>query len=224
MIVQMKTFNSTKNGERTLQDWDCAEAMDFPLFERTLKHVHDHGKLPEDMYSKEDQNKLGESHVDEEAIQQAKMEAEKWFAGLELPNGGEHIQLCILDGFLLYSDPSNPLIPPSVTNLLDLKLFLRSTEGQTVERRSKRDGYVTLGDFWVDPPGYVEDVVWPNYVLEHAWMFEGGDVDQGECTEKVKEEGVVVAPGMGERKMGELMAWGIEIVKESVKKSAKKMT
>ena len=190
--------------------------MDFPLFERTLKHVKDHGRLPDDMYSKEDQNELGECHVADEIIHHAQTETKSWFQALELSPENRHVELCVLDGFLLYSDPSKRSIPDSITELLDLKLFLHVTLAQTIERRGKRAGYVTLGDFWVDPPGYVEDVVWPNYAQEHAWMFDRGDVDGGELTSKVEDDGVVVAPGKGEQQMKELMLWGSERLKEKL--------
>jgi nicotinamide/nicotinate riboside kinase len=193
--------------------------MDFPLFQRTLKHVKDHGCLPKDMYSKEDQNLLGESHVDDKIVQQAAADVEKWFAGLELPDSMKHIQICLIDGFLLFSNPAKPSVPKAITDMLDLKLFLRATLAQMIERRGKRAGYVTLGDFWVDPPGYVEDVVWSNYAQEHAWMFEGGDADSGKLVVLVKQEGVLVAPGNGDAKMVDLMAWGIERVKQVIERT-----
>lgn len=220
MQSQIKTFSSTQHGDRQLQDWDCADAMDFPTFERTLKHVKEHGCLPEDMYSKEDQNALGRSHVDDATIRQAAVDAEHWFAALQLPIGTEHVQICLIDGFLLYSDPDAPSIPKAITDLLDLKLFLRVSLAQMIERRGERAGYVTLADFWVDPPGYVEDVVWCNYAREHAWMFEGGDADAGKERTRVREEGVLVAPGDGERTMGELMTWGVEQVKRLIGRAA----
>ena len=217
---QIKKFTSVKHGVRELQDWDCADAMDFPYFERTLKHVKDHGCLPADMYSKEDQNALGESHVDDETVQQALQKVKEWFAGLKLPDAMKHVQICLIDGFLLFSDPSEPSIPKSITDLLDLKLFLRVTLAQMIERRGKRSGYVTLGDFWVDPPGYVEDIVWVNYVQEHSWMFEGGDADDGEEKASVKQEGIHVAPGKGEEKMVRLLDWGIEQVEQMIESSS----
>ncbi|KAF7512018.1 hypothetical protein GJ744_002731 [Endocarpon pusillum] len=120
-----------------------------------------------------------------------------------LGGGGVEMRICVLDGFLLYADPgaqNNPSIPASITELLDLKLFLRSTEARTRARREARSGYVTLEGFWRDPDGYVDEVVWPNYVREHAWIFEGGDVDQGAVRAEVRERcGIEVAPGMGER-------------------------
>lgn len=190
--------------------------MDFQLFERTLKHVKEYGTLPQDMYSKEDQNALGESHVEDESIRLAKSDLEKWFAEISLLDDQKHVQVCLIDGFLLYSDPAKRSVPKIVTDLLDLKLFLRASLAQVVERRAKRAGYVTLESFWVDPPGYVEDVVWTNYADEHAWMFDGGDVDRGEVLDTVGEEGVLVAPGNGDEKMVDLMAWGVERVKQSI--------
>lgn len=194
--------------------------MDFPIFERTLKHVKDYGRLPEDMYSKEDQNALGESRVDDETIQRAAADAKDWFAGLQLPDAMKHVHICLIDGFLLYSDPDKPSIPKTITDMLDLKLFLRVTLAQMIERRGKRAGYVTLGDFWVDPPGYVEDVVWFNYAREHSWMFEGRDADDGKERARVSKEGIRVAPDNGEAKMVALMAWATNQVMQLVEKVA----
>ena len=71
---------------------------------------------------------------------------------------------------------------------------------------------MTLEGFWEDPPGYVDEVVWPNYLREHAWMFEGGDVDQGALTEEVGRQGIFVGPGKGEKGMGELLDWAVGVL------------
>jgi nicotinamide/nicotinate riboside kinase len=150
------------------------------------------------------------------------------------------IRICILEGFLLYPNPnpkpspkphphtsktsttSTPLSPSpsSITALLDLKLFLRSTYALTRHRRQARPGYVTLEGFWEDPPGYVDEVVWPNYVREHGWMFEGGDVDFGEVKSSVvvQEEGIYVGPGKGEKGMRELLGWAVGVVGARVRR------
>ncbi|PHH72275.1 hypothetical protein CDD80_4655 [Ophiocordyceps camponoti-rufipedis] len=60
---------------------------------------------------------------------------------------------------------------------LDVKLFVRASYASAKARREARAGYVTIEGFWEDPPGYVEAVVWPNYVADHGWMFEGADVE-----------------------------------------------
>lgn len=64
-----------------------------------------------------------------------------------------------------------------IQSSLDLKFFLRAPYQKVKERREARSGYVTLDGFWTDPPGYVDNIVWPNYVQDHAWMFEGRDIE-----------------------------------------------
>ena len=71
---------------------------------------------------------------------------------------------------------------------------------------------MTLEGFWEDPEGYVDEVVWPNYVREHKWMFENGDVDQGGLVDEVQKEKVLVAPGKGEQSMADILRWSVETI------------
>jgi nicotinamide/nicotinate riboside kinase len=139
-----------------------------------------------------------------------------WLSMAKLPKSVNSVTICILDGFLLYSDPARRSIPRSITDLLDLKLFVRSNYERTKTRREARKGYVTLEGFWEDPEGYVDEVVWPNYIAEHKWMFEGRDVDDGEVAERVQEEGILVAPGKGEMSIGELLLWSVETIEREI--------
>lgn len=84
----------------------------------------------------------------------------------------EPLRLCVLDGFLLYSSAMAAIQP-----FLDLKLFLLVSYERAKARREARSGYVTLEGFWEDPPGYVDKIVWPNYVEDHSFLFEDGDVE-----------------------------------------------
>jgi nicotinamide/nicotinate riboside kinase len=43
------------------------------------------------------------------------------------------------------------------------------------------------GSLWRDPPNYWEQIVWPAYVRAHTDMLEGGDIEHGRPTEKVKD-------------------------------------
>lgn len=88
-------------------------------------------------------------------------------------------------------------------------------------------------NFWVDPPGYVDDVVWPRYVEDHAWLLLPQDaqeqiLDLGEGREmaedrrkmllervgdgrSVREDvGVRVAPGFGEMGMEMVVRWAVD--------------
>ena len=147
--------------------------------------------------SKEDQNSIGECPVSEAKIAAMKAKVQSWLA----PGQPGHtillssassspsppLKICLLDGFLLYAAPTTALgstVPP----LLDVRLFLRVSLDRARARREARDGYVTLEGFWTDPPGYVDQIVWPNYVASHAWLFENGAAERGRLDADVLAE------------------------------------
>ncbi|KAH1685973.1 hypothetical protein KXX25_005092 [Aspergillus fumigatus] len=86
-------------------------------------------------------------------------------------------------------------------------------------------------NFWTDPPGYVDDIVWPRYVRDHAWLLlpESGldndryqstrnsDTDElirivGQGTNVRTDAGVAVAPGKGTLPMVDVLKWAIQEV------------
>jgi nicotinamide/nicotinate riboside kinase len=83
-------------------------------------------------------------------------------------------------------------------------------------------------NFWTDPPGYVDDIVWPRYVQDHAWLLlpEGdsrkGNVQSTDRQELLKrvgqginlrtDAGVSVAPGQGTKPMVDTLKWAVEEV------------
>lgn len=79
---------------------------------------------------------------------------------------------------------------------------------------SARDGYVTLEGFWKDPPGYVDKIVWPNYVEAHKWLFEDGDVEGLKLDEGVlREYGILVQMGRGvDVDMETTFEWAVEML------------
>ncbi|KAJ9619164.1 ribosylnicotinamide kinase [Taxawa tesnikishii (nom. ined.)] len=147
-----------KNG---VADWDCLESINLPEFEQTLKFIKDKGALPPDFQSKEDQNSVGEAGVNKDVVEQLKKRTHVSLHGRPGPS------VAIIDGFLLFSEEMK-----AVRDLFDIKLFLRTDYKTAKARREARSGYVTLEGFWEDPPGYVDKVVWPNYVNDHAFYSE----------------------------------------------------
>ncbi|KAJ5375058.1 hypothetical protein N7517_007064 [Penicillium concentricum] len=84
-------------------------------------------------------------------------------------------------------------------------------------------------NFWVDPPGYVDDVVWPRYVADHAWLLVAEDEDEGkkgsqdlgeadlvrrvgDGTKARTDVGVEVAPGCGSAGMDVILRWAVDLI------------
>jgi len=104
-------------------------------FVDSLQYIRNNdGKFPPTLNSKEDQNELGHSGVPDHVVQ---IMQEEVVNGNLVTRGDEDIQLCFVDGFLLYSDPS-------VIKELDVRLLLRSPYEKLKARREARSGYVTL--------------------------------------------------------------------------------
>ncbi|KZT32317.1 P-loop containing nucleoside triphosphate hydrolase protein [Sistotremastrum suecicum HHB10207 ss-3] len=168
-----------------VQDWDDPTgAIDWPRLNAFLREVKATGVLP-DHHSHDHLNEQREVHIDRGIF-------DKWqqtFRQVEQASSerGEKIVWAILDGFLLYWDQA-------VIDSLDVRIFLRVPHDILKARRDVRHGYHTAeGTLWRDPPHYWEQIVYPAYLRAHADIFQDGDVESGEPTEKVK--GLVVIKG-----------------------------
>lgn len=101
----------------------------------------------------------------------------------------------------------------SVQKHIDIKLFLRVSYARAKARREARSGYATIEGFWEDPPEYVEKIVWPNYVIEHQWMFEDGDVEGKLKEDVLREQGINVQADKGpDVDMEIILKWAVEIL------------
>ena len=183
----------------SVQDWDCAEAIDVEKLVRALKRL----KAGEDVQATLDgvasteipEIEGAESAVDEAVIDRLRQEVTAWDADLHRKRQGwERRPLVIIDGFLLLGDSV-----PEVRDQLDIKVLLRSKYEDSKQRREARSGYyVTHEGYWEDPPGYFDQIVWPNFVKYHSFLFDGGDV-QGQVDLGVADRlGIDVVPGMGQ--------------------------
>lgn len=63
----------------------------------------------------------------------------------------------IVDGFMLYWDNR-------VYQHLDCKISLITSYETLKSRREQRQGYHTAEGYWIDPPGYFDKIVWPEYL------------------------------------------------------------
>lgn len=192
------------NQEHNIADWDCLEAINLPQFQHALEYIRQHGMSPPDFVSKEDQNSVGEVDVDKSMIEDLQWKASKWMFADAPP-------IAIIDGFLLYSEGMK-----AVRDLIDVKLFLRTDYETAKARREARNGYVTLEGFWEDPPGYVDKVVWPNYVKDHAFMFKGGDVEGEYDEEQLQKLKIRAAPEAALKDMTKCAQWAFDILDEAL--------
>lgn len=174
----------------------------LPTTTSSSERLPDHNLPPAEqpfVDSKEDQNSVGKCPASDAKIEAQKARVRRWtqpgspghaiFSG---DGAAAAPRMCLLDGFLLYSPPKLS----GVADMIDVRLFLQVSHARAARRREARDGYVTLEGFWKDPPGYVDRVVWPNYVDAHRWLFVGGDVERGELDRDVLGESRVLAqPG-----------------------------
>ncbi|USW48670.1 Putative nicotinamide riboside kinase, P-loop containing nucleoside triphosphate hydrolase [Septoria linicola] len=187
-----------------IQDWDCLDSIDLPAFKSTLKYILQNGASPPDFISKEDKNSIGSVAVDRELIKDLEWKAWKWSYADAPP-------ICIIDGFLLYSEEMK-----DIRDLFDVKLFLRTDHATAKSRREARSGYVTIEGFWEDPPGYVDNIVWPNYVKDHKFLFQDGNVE-GTLNEEVTNKlGIKAMPGSAQGDMTACLNWAYEVLEEAL--------
>ena len=159
-----------------------AKSLTTPSLNTSIQPAHE---------SKEEQNIIGVNPVCRSEFDLLSQKVKAWLAAL--PRGRTVPKICIMDGFLLFT----PALE-SVSRFFDLRLFLLVSREKAVQRRSVRDGYVTLEGFWKDPPGYMNTIVWPNYAAAHAWMFVNKDAESGVLdAERLAEKGVVAQTDKG---------------------------
>lgn len=193
-----------------IQDWDCVESLNLDDLRDALKYIKDHGKSPPSLVSKEDQNSVGDHGVDAGVIDELKEQ----IRGL-VEQYGWDTPIAIVDGFLLY-----PESMAEIRELFDVKLFLRTSYETAKKRREARSGYVTLEGFWEDPPGYVDCIVWPNYVKDHAFLFAGQDVHADLDKRVCSELGIHGMPREAEHSMAKCVSWAVEILEGVIKQAS----
>ncbi|KAK4901338.1 ribosylnicotinamide kinase [Elasticomyces elasticus] len=187
-------------------DWDCLGAIDLPALQHALEHIREHGTSPPDFYSKEDRNSVGKVDVAESEVEDLKWKASRWMFQDVPP-------IAIIDGFLLYSEEMK-----AVRDLFDVKIFLRTDYKTAKDRREARSGYVTLEGFWKDPPGYVDNVVWPNYLKDHAFLFKDGNVEGEPEDDRLQDLAIRAMPVDAQENMTACLHWAYGVIEEALEK------
>jgi nicotinamide/nicotinate riboside kinase len=191
-----------------LQDWDCVEALNLDDLRSALQYIKVNGKSPPNLVSMEDENSVGDHGVDEAVIEECKLRVREL-----VERNGWDTPIAIVDGFLLF-----PESMAEIRELFDVKMFLRTSYETAKTRREARSGYVTLEGFWEDPPGYVDRIVWPNYVHDHAFLFQNQDVeaelDESVCS-RLDIHGM---PREAEQNMTLCLEWAVGVLQDVITK------
>lgn len=141
-----------------VQNWDCPEAIDWDKFRHYVTSIKETGGDVIPLDSLEIDGGL------------RPLEAVKNVLANLASSIPPNTRIVLFDGFMLFHDPE-------ISGFFSLKLFFRAPYSVLKQRREDRLGYNTLEGFWEDPPGYFDNVVWPEYQRTHSKLFEEGDVN-----------------------------------------------
>ncbi|KAL8797161.1 MAG: hypothetical protein Q9195_000628 [Heterodermia aff. obscurata] len=200
-----------------IQDWDCAEAIDVAKLVAALKRLKA-GETVEAVRDGVASTEIPEaegakSAVNEEVLNRLRRELMAWEADMRLnEQAWERPPLLLIDGFLLFGETVS-----KIREQLDIKILLRSTYEDSKQRRSDRKGiYITHEGYWEDPPGYFDQIVWPNYVKNHKFLFHNDNTEGPVDDEISKSLDIDVVPGMGMKTLEETLLWVVELLKRKM--------
>lgn len=145
-----------------MQNWDCLEAIDQEAFITAIDKACATGPLPVELPTTAQSTNSTAKMLTVADLQRMDMEKAKF--SKKLP------RYVFIDGFMLLNDPE-------VVKRLDLAFILRATLEVVRQRRQARGGYQTIEGSWQDPPQYIEQIMWPEYVRYHSQLFCNGDVE-----------------------------------------------
>lgn len=143
------------------QNWDCANAIDFKRFADYINGLKSNKTLRTQIDSLEPEADL---QLTEEEIKHFKSIIDSYGTVLR------DKVIVFVDGFMLFHDIE-------ISSLFDIRLFFHASFETLKTRRESRAGYNTVGGFWVDPPRYFSNLVWPEYFKSHKHLFEDGNVN-----------------------------------------------
>lgn len=177
--------------EKGVQNWDCAEAIDWSKFKQYIESVRRSNGASLPMESLEMDALL-------------KLSAQETQKLSDLARGqisASEYHFVFVDGFMIFHSDE-------ITRLFDVKLFFRAPYEVLKARREARLGYNTVEGFWVDPPHYFDDIVWPEFVESHRRLFVGQDVGKS-LSGNARSEGLADIVNGNETTLMDLIVWAM---------------
>lgn len=75
---------------------------------------------------------------------------------------------------------------------------------------------MTIEGFWEDPPEYVDNVVWPNYVKDHSFLFQKGNVEGPYDEAACKAMSLRAIPDAAQRDMTACLSWAFDEMRDAM--------
>lgn len=182
--------------QKGIQNWDCAEAIDWARFKKYIESVRRSNGASLPMQSLEMDALLKLTAEETHTITSLAYE--------QIPPAEYHF--VFVDGFMLFHSEE-------ISSLFDVKLLFRAPYEVLKARREARVGYNTVEGFWVDPPNYFDDIVWPEFVKSHQRLFVDQDVGKS-LTETAQNSGLADIVNGDATTLMDLITWAIEKIAE----------
>ncbi|KAF0561873.1 P-loop containing nucleoside triphosphate hydrolase protein [Gigaspora margarita] len=199
------------------ENWDCPDAINFPLFLSTLKNLHQVGKLPTTFVSNEVNNIYKDIERDEldELVKRLSLRFNEVLStSVGCDDKNIEWYFVLVDGFLLYYDSE-------VIKELDVKFFVKADREIIKKRRKERTSYITVEGYFEDPPDYFDKIVWPNYIKFHKHLSineQSSGLIDGEKNDLVVIEDMVVFDSNHDGIFGENLEKAVETVIRFIEK------
>ncbi|KAJ2747240.1 ribosylnicotinamide kinase [Coemansia sp. BCRC 34301] len=161
-----------------LQDWDCPDSFDMHRLVQKIYDVHQQLERPEG-YDGDQLDRVRSSTASQWAnppddvdqlIPCSALESIKKLVLRDLhiaDTSQTPFSIILVEGILLFHDgDQNPRFHPGLA--CDTGVFIHAQYDTLKTRRESRAAYTTVEGVWVDPPGYFDKIVWPNFVEHHA--------------------------------------------------------
>lgn len=186
--------------ETNEQNWDVPEAINFDKFIKYIQGV----KLGENLNEKID---TLEADTNTKLTGEEKQELEQTIQ--KSHKVLENTLIVLVDGFMIYHDPK-------IVSLFDIKLFYHAPFEILKLRRESRSGYNTVAGFWVDPPNYFENIVWPAYEKNHRKLFANENVNSHLNDYGKNELGLLDFVNGNSTKLIDLVKWSLDSILDNV--------
>ncbi|KAI4088122.1 MAG: hypothetical protein LQ344_006303 [Seirophora lacunosa] len=184
---------------------DYRRTVDFSALKQLMSYSKEEGQLPPGFRSlqPEENRERALSRISPELIENMRASL------ASLPSLRDGQSVGIVDGFMLFHSET-------IRDMLDVKILLRASKQVSKSRREEHakdvDGPAgKIGHPW-ETLDYFDRVLWPNYVEEHAVLFEDRVVEGSPVSDVCEGVGIAVQPKLV-MSVEEVLHWVAEVLR-----------